>query len=285
MRTTISSRGNRPDAEHPGRRTPSRIPRLVLFAALLLAGCAYKRAAQQRAAVAVEKNAGALQEESRALTTAALDAVSLAPTNPPTSLAKRFLQRDQEIVGMPAQRIDVEALLAEKDSAWKELNARMDEQRRLLQQRGELETRLRQAESELVELGRKYEAERNRSVVRRIWGWAVGTLGLGGIIAVCVLCPAVLPLLGNLLGWLIGKIPALAGFLGLVGRRAFDGVVKGVGEIRRELKQNKALPPEQQPSYRPAEVLDLVDNTLRGATEGEANHRGLIEARREALKV
>jgi hypothetical protein len=87
------------------------------------------------------------------------------------------------------------------------------------------------------------------------------------------------------LGWLIGKIPALAGFLGLVSRRAFDGVVKGVGEIRRELKQNKALPPEQQPSYRPAEVLDLVDNTLRGATEGEANHRGLIEARREALKV
>jgi hypothetical protein len=235
--------------------------------------------------VAVEKNAGALQEESRALTTAALDAVTLAPTNPPTSLAKRFLQRDQEIVGMPTQRIDVEALLAEKDTAWKELNARMEEQRRLLQQRGELETRLRQAESELVELGRKYEAERNRSVVRRVWGWAVGTLGIGGIVAACVLCPAVLPLLGNLLGWLIGKIPALAGFVGLVGRRAFDGVVKGVGEIRRELKQGKALPPEQQPSYRPAEVLDLVDNTLRGATEGEANHRGLIEARREALKV
>ena len=282
---TLSSRGIRPDAVHQGQRTPSRIPRLVFFAALLLAGCAHRHAVQQRAAAAVEKNAAALQEESRALTTAALDAVSLAPTNPPTALAKRFLQRDQEIEGMPVQRIEVEALLAEKDAAWKALEGRMEEQRRLLQQRGELGSRLRKAESQLTELGRKYEEEKNRSLIRRVWHWAVGTVGLGGVIAACVLCPAVLPLLGNLLGWMIGKVPALAGFLGLVGRKAFDGVVKGVGEVRRELKQMKGLPADQQRSYRPAELLELMDGTLKRTTEDAENHRELIEARRDALNV
>jgi hypothetical protein len=58
-----------------------------------------------------------------------------------------------------------------------------------------------------------------------------------------------------------------------------------VGEVRRELKRTKGLPPERQPNYRPAEVLELMDNTLKRTTEGTDSHRDLIEARRVALKV
>jgi len=44
---------------------------------------------------------------------------------------------------------------------------------------------------------------------------AVRTLGLGGIIALCVFFPFLIPIFGQLAAWLVLKIPALASVLGV----------------------------------------------------------------------
>jgi len=56
------------------------------------------------------------------------------------------------------------------------------------------------------------------------------------MIALVVLCPAVLPILGTMLELDRGPAPKLAGAIGVVSKKAFDGVVKGVGEFRNRLK-------------------------------------------------
>ena len=129
----------------------------------------------------------------------------------------------------------------------------------------------------LIGLGERYEAERNVGVVKRVWRWAWATLGLGGLIAVCLLCPAVIPIMGQLLGWLVARIPSLAGALGVVSKRAFDSVLTGVGKLRAELKR---VPNEG------GAVLGALDAHLDAATgaDGSAEKR-LIEARRAVLKV
>ena len=79
--------------------------------------------------------------------------------------------------------------------------------------------------AQLTDLGKKYEVEHNKNIVTRIWEWAIGTIGLGGIIALCVLFPALLPILGliakyaiNLVlsvitgieNWVVGEISSMA---------------------------------------------------------------------------
>jgi hypothetical protein len=55
--------------------------------------------------------------------------------------------------------------------------------------------------AQLIELGRQKEAENNRSWISRIWTIVIGTFGLGGTIALCVLFPPLLPILGTAATW------------------------------------------------------------------------------------
>ncbi|MDB6053753.1 MAG: hypothetical protein JWN25_1276 [Verrucomicrobiales bacterium] len=121
-------------------------------------------------------------------------------------------------------------------------------------------------------MGKLYESEHNRSLVRRIWSWALGTLGVGGVIAACILFPALIPLAGSLVGWLVGRAPGLAGWFGVVGKKAFDSVVTGVGKARSEFKKSEK-----------PESLELLNTELAKATDRA--DRKIIDARREALNV
>jgi hypothetical protein len=237
---------------------------------LLLAGCTFARQKQAKATEALAGNHAALDEQSRALTTGVVDSLSLAPTNPPTALALDLAKRDQIIEGLPTNRIDVPAILAGVKTAQDALDARFRSIDTLLAQKATLEASLREAEAKLIEMGRLYEAERNRGILRRIWLGVVGSLGLGGVIALVMLCPALLPLAGRGVGAIVAKLPSLAGYLGLVSHRAFDSVVKGVGEVRASLDKSSAF--RQQ-----------LDNELLKATDED--HRRLIDARRAALNV
>jgi hypothetical protein len=58
------------------------------------------------------------------------------------------------------------------------------------------------------------EAEKGKK--KSWWGWimgSVGLLGIGGIIALCVFFPAVIPLVINVFATIIGLINKLIGFL------------------------------------------------------------------------
>ena len=254
---------------------------------LSLCGCALTKQETSRQAAKeqkLEKVEEKLIEESKALTTGALDALSFAPTNKPTDLAKKFLQRDQQIEGVPADRIDVAGILATNKVAIEALERRMEMQQDWLQERVRLEVELNKANDRLLELGRLYEQEKAKSAWKRIWSWTIGTFGIGGLIALVVFCPAALPIIGSAASFLISKIPALTNLIGLVGKSAFDAAVKGVGNARKRLKLSAEENPDRK--YSAKEVLQLIDGELKDATEvGDANFRRLIEARRNRLNV
>lgn len=254
---------------------------------LILSGCVLTKPATSKQAakeVKLEKIEEKLVEESKALTTGALDALSFAPTNKPTDLAKKFLQRDQQIEGTPAERIDVVGILATNKASIDALDKRLEMQQEWLQERVKLEVELNKANEKLIELGRLYEQEKAKSVWKRIWSWTMSTLGLGGFVALVVFCPAVLPIIGGIASFLISRIPALTNLLGLVGKSAFDATVKGVGNARKRLKLSAEVSP--QLTYSAKEVLDILDSELKDATEvGDANFRQLIQSRRQRLNV
>jgi hypothetical protein len=242
----------------------------LILISLLLAGCTFKRQSQGKAEAAVTENRVKLDEESRALTTGVVDVLSDYPeTNWHVELALDLAKKDQQIEGMPVTRIDVGQLLARNENALKALEKRFGYVDTLLGEKRRLEAELKRREAELLEMGRLYEAEKNKSVVKRIWKWTIGTLGIGGIIALCFIFPVVIPIIGQFFGWVVAKIPALAGMLGVVSKKAFDGVVKGVGNVREKLKDTEAR--------------KVIDTELLIATD--ADHRKLIEARRSVLNV
>lgn len=229
----------------------SALPLLLLAGCLLLCGCKTWTRRTDRAegklAVAearVSTNSAALVEESRALTDAARRVLNYAPTNPPTDLAKRFLDRDQQIEGMPVRRIDVEGLLSTNSAAFKALDARFEYQDRLLVEREQIraERDALRAErdavrAELAELGKKYEEERSKSIWRRIWGW-LGFSGLviavvGGLVAVCIFAPPLIPVIGKLIAFAVNLVPRLAGFVGVVSTKVVDQAALGVEELKK----------------------------------------------------
>jgi len=260
---------------------------IVILILTTLCGCVLTKPASSKQAakeIKLEKVEEKLSEESKALTTGALDALLFAPTNKPTDLAKKFLQRDQQIEGMPAERIDVAGILATNKVAMEALERRMELQQEWIQERVKIEIELNQANARLLELGRLYEQEKAKSAWKRIWAWTMSTFGIGGIVALVVLCPAALPLLGAVASFLVSKIPSLTNLIGLVGKSAFDAAVQGVGNARKRLKISAEENPEK--TYSAKDVLAILDGELKDATEvGDANFKRLIQARRQKLNV
>lgn len=260
---------------------------LLILAVALSCSCAIMKPAtssqknKEVKIVAVEEK---LAEESRALTTGALDALAYAPTNRPTDLAKKFLQIDQQIEGVPAARIDVAGILATNKAAIDALEKRLDVQQEWIEERAALRIQLQQANEKLLELGKLYEQERARSTWKRIWSWTMGTFGIGGLIAIAIFFPAALPIMGAVASFVVSKIPAVVNLFGFVGKSAFDAAVKGVGNARKKLKLTSESNPNK--SYTAKEVLLLLDSELKEATEvGDANYKRLIESRRRLLNV
>ena len=172
-----------------------------------------------------------LTESSKQLTTATVDALNLQPTERRdgyTETAKRMAEQNQKIQGIPVERIDVGPLVASNKLAWELVGQKFAEQNATL-------AKLRESEAQLLAMGEKYEEERNRSVVRRIWTWLIGSLGIGGLVALAIFCPALIPIFGRILGWIVAKLPSLAGWIGVVSTKAFDNVVLGVEKARQKI--------------------------------------------------
>lgn len=204
----------------------------LIISVLLITGCTFHRGSLKRSDAKAAANAASLVEESRALTTGALDALGHAPTNPPTTLAKNLLQRDQQIEGLPVKRIDVDGILAGHSEALADLTNRLAGIDALLQDRVRIQTENSQLRDKLVEMGKLYEEERNKTVLKRVFAY----LGVGGsiaaIIALFVFFPPALAIAGHLIGWIVSKLPGLASWVGVVSVKAFDQVVSGVEKAK-----------------------------------------------------
>jgi len=182
-----------------------------------------------------------------------------------TGAAAMQLSRAGGILGAPAmdQSERIAALLSENAAIAGAAHA-ADVAR--IKQESAWMTEKRELEAKLIDYGTKYEAERNKSIAHRFWFWFTGLLGvgtIGGIIALCVLCPAVgaiaLPILGRLLGWLVGVMPKLAGFLGVVGNGVVNKIVAGVEAFKGKVD---------------AGTVATLDTTLSGSMD--ASHKAIV---------
>lgn len=208
---------------------------ICLIAGLLVTGCFHASSSLAKASQKAAQNADALAEESRALTTGALDALVKAPTNPPTTLAKTLLKKDQQIEGLPVHRIDVDAILAGQTPALVALTNRLNLADTLLEERERLRVEIAQLNSRLVELGTKYEQERNRGILRRIY-LSLGFGGsIAGLLALCFFFPPAIAIVGRILGWVVSALPSLASWVGVVSVKAFDATVRGIEKAKTSI--------------------------------------------------
>ena len=250
---------------------------LLVFATLLmlflLSGCTYDGAAKRKAQRALEPG---LQR----MVTGTVDSLHALPTTNRTEhtvVATRLAEQAQLIAGTPAERIDVDPLIRaehQRQSAYAAgTNVTLDPiasgaERKLAAEiaaQGKLVAREREATQALVERGEVAEAQRN-SRIKRWFAWlSFGGLGIGGVIALMVFVPVSIPLLGRLLASAVSAFPKLAGFVGVVGTKAFDGVVKGVENAKSEL------------GFKQQDLLDSLSKAM------DQDHKDLVRARRPVV--
>ena len=236
---------------------------LLLCGALCAGGCGHTAA---RRAEVQEK----LKVHSQALTTAVVEVLELQPAtnrNELSELALTLAREDQRIEGLPAEPRRAEELAGKGKAGlagwFKEIGGLLKEERRLTER--------------LARLGAKQEEETNAR--RAFWAKWIGggTVLMGGLIALCVFFPVAIPMLGRVFAWAAGKLPSIAGALGVVSVQAFDAVVRG---IERSRAASDSTPLHNQGKGGTEEALET---SL--AREMDREHKRLVRSRKAALHL
>ena len=267
---------------------------ILLLSVLLLSGCRlipfwpesteeYEEAKATQVAITQEE-----EEKSRQLTTAVVEVLHDEPVSkatPRSKLALEFAQQDQLIEGMPLEKIPVqdyiELAVSENEDDIKKLNKKISDLEESIsefrKEKLENQTVLDARTEELVKKGMIYEEENKKKAWEKVWGWAKGTFGIGGLIALAVLFPAIIPILGHMVGAVIKLIPSLASALGVVAKSTTDAVIKGVQGTRQHLKTSS------QETYTKAEVIALLDSNLDfHQSKGD---KTLISRRKQKIQI
>lgn len=196
------------------------------------------------------------------------------------SISGEFIRRNMNLLGLPIedQTQTINNLLSTNKAVRVAEQLKQD-----IKENQEEKWRAREKEltEQLTAMGQKYEEERNKSIVKRIWLWGGWTLVLGGIIALCVFVPVFIPIFGRLLGSLIGMIPSLAHTVGVVGKKTAENTFAGIGKIRSELKTYKELNPTK--TYTVSEVLQIIDTNMKIALDKD--DKKVVESFRDKLNV
>lgn len=247
----------------------------IVICAMLLSGCTSHTEGLNRAREAAT-------ERAQEFVAGTGDALQEADESDPAVVVASRLNRSAQIAvgGMPSERrrIDAHGLIQGEARAVKDLGRRE-------QDLGDVVETRREHERALLVLGSQKEVENNKSLWRRLVA-SFGLLGaIGALVALGIFFPPALLLIGKLalmlVSWLVGKIPALVGMIGVVGKGAFDNVVKGIGDARAEFKKSELENPER--FYTAAQVREILDGKLAIATD--KSDKGLIDVSRNAQKV
>lgn len=197
-----------------------------------------------------------------------------------SSITSQFLRRNENILGKPLedQTKIVNNLLSTNPAVRlaeeKRQNIKEDKE-------GEYRKKIEELEAKLLDYGQKYEAEKNKNIVKKVWQWSLSTLGIGGIIALCVFFPFLIPIFTQIIAKIISVIPSLASAFGVVAKKTLENTSKGIGTLRAELKKEKELAPDKK--YTAAEVLDRFDTKLKIALDND--DKKFIEAVRQRLNL
>jgi hypothetical protein len=225
---------------------------ILLFstaALLILPGCTHHTGLLRKLDTKQDERTREILQSAKVANEAGRQRVQMSDTNAVTDaliaydLSASFLRRGQNIIGLPiADQTQVVMDLLSKNRSLRE--AAEDHERSRVAQEQKWAADRAQLEQKLLEMGAKYEAEKNASIVKRIWHWTISTFGIGGLIALCIFCPAAIPIITRIVGWVVSKFPALAGALGVVATKSFDAVVRGVQRTKSEWGSQDGDPKE-----------------------------------------
>ena len=222
-----------------------------------------------------------LHEESRALTTAVVDTLQAQPAperDAYSTTALLFARQNQKLIGLPDKWIDVDAIIHSNQQARALLTVRFERQNKLL-------TETKAVERQLLDLGERKAEETATHRFRWFTGISSFLLVIGGFICLCIFCPVALPLIGHFLGWLIGKVPALAGAVGVVSVKAFDAVVRGIERSKSQYKKagdsNGTLTNGSAFASNERNQTIFLEESL--SREMDASHKALVQQRKTTL--
>lgn len=267
----------------PSLRT-TRTTLLVLLTSsfLLASGCTYRAATRQKIDAKLAESARVNNEAARQ----ALDLQPVTNRDACTETARAFVSQNQRVLGSPVHPLPVAQVLAQVEQARSNVQtntseippaiilhaAVTDALREPFAAQDRVLGRQRDVVERLVGMGADAESARNARI--SFWARWIGrlTLPIAGLIALMVFVPAVIPILGRLLAWLVGKLPTLAGYAGVVSTNAFDATVKGI----ESWKQSSASAQLPGTSPQPA-LMNALSQSMDGS------HKALVRARRNIV--
>lgn len=237
----------------------------------LLAGCSY--IAKKKESIEYQQNELVRENNQAADIANQRGRSELISSNFPGALVAYdlsdvMLRRNQSIMGLPvrdqAQRVGL--IIDEDPDAIEAELERVDWEVKL-----KIAQNKRQAQLELI--GQRAEEVRNKGVVQKFWRWFTGLsfLAMLGILAaLCFAFPVILPIAGRIIGWIVGKIPAAAGYIGAVSTSALDRVYKGIEKTKLEKGEDD-------------ETVKALRANLSSTMDQD--QKDLITARRKAVPV
>ena len=153
-------------------------------------------------------------------------------------------------------------LLSDNDKAINNLSDRDEDVIKLSRRKELLGHDLKDTEEKLISLGELKSQESKDGFFDSFWGWLTGTFGLVGAIAVLVIGgPALLPIITQLIGWLVGKIPGLISWLGVTSSQMTSNIIRGVHDAKERIR---AIDDEKRLSKN--EVLSIFGSSLGNST-------------------
>ena len=250
---------------------------LIQLAVLLACGCTSTGPQRAQKVVELVKVEEKVAQKASANAYATGLALQAAPqTNRAVAVAQTFNDKTKALLPKPDYEdiIEYEAIVAgllsenekQRAQSQKALGEADSEISTLLSERRVIEGRVEDLENRLIEYGAKYELERNKSWWTRIYSF----LGFGGIIALVIAFPILIPIGGQVVGWVVNTVPSLASWVGLVSRKSFDSVVVAVESAKERMKTDGK-----------EDAVLLLKEELQKATD--AAHRKLIADRKQDL--
>jgi hypothetical protein len=198
-----------------------------------------------------------LDRHTRAYVTGAVDALARVPDKgSEAKVAQELAENAQRIVGLPqpGDEIHVDDVIAATDGALENLEDREKDVVKLARRQEILGHDLKDTEEKLIELGELKQAEEKQGFFSSLWVWLTGTFGLIGAVAICIVAgPVILPILGQLFGWLVSKLPMLITWMGVTSKNLTQNIIRGVHDAKERIKNA-----DEDKPFSKDEVLNIL---------------------------
>lgn len=220
---------------------------------------------RQEIAGEITKKEGELNRHTRAFVSGTVDALSISEEKSKEDLvALNLAKKAQEIVGLPqpGDKIHVEDIISNNEIAIENLSDRDADVIELSRRKEILGHDLKDTEEKLISLGELKAQEKKDGFFSSLWVWLTTSFGLIGAVAILIIgAPVLLPIITQLFGWLVSKIPGLITWLGITSSQMTSNIIKGVHDAKERIR---AVEDDKKLSKN--EVLNIFGSSLGNST-------------------